>query len=544
MVHEAVPVEVCRRCESLEFRQELIEARGRWKSYEAQWKRAREREEALKVEHARERAAFAARESELLGRISDLEAALKYARACRFGRTGSKGKGKSEQQEKKKTKRKRGQQPGNPVPPRRPLDDLPLVEETVEVAAEDGVCPQCGLPYTQHPIPEVSEAIEIEVKGYRRRISRQRLVQSCQCADVPGLVTAPAIGSLFPGSQFGISFWVEVLVARYEQMMPINRVLGWIGALGYKPAPGTVHGNIPRLLEIMGPIKQAIDYRNRRSDHWHADETGHAVFVEIPGKSSQRWWLWVFLAADTVTYIMSPTRSTQVILDHLGKRAQGILSVDRFSSYACYAAINAMVVLALCWAHVRRDFLKASIEDPQLKEWVDAWIERIGTIYHTNDQRLQTGIDNDEAIVTAVADFKQEVDEACVDENLTDRQRNIMTSLQKNWDGLTVFVDNPDVPMDNNPAERALRMEVIGRKAFNGCGSLASAELLATMASIFGTLKRNNCQIRGWLTDYLTTCALHGGRPPPDISRFLPWNAMVQEQPWSQNSSPPPAGLN
>ena len=322
----------------------------------------------------------------------------------------------------------------------------------------------------------------------------------------------------------------------------MNRVLSWIGALGYEPAPGTVHGNYPRLLEMMRPIKQATDYRNRWSDHWHADETGHSVFVELPGKTSQRWWLWVFLAADTVSYIMSPTRSTQVIVDHLGKRAQGILSVDRFSSYVSYTAINAMVILAICWAHVRRDFIKACIEDPKLKPWSDSWIQRIGTLYHVNDQRLQAGDDNDDVIVTAVEDFKKEVDQACTDETLDDRQRQVMTSMQKNWKGLTVFVDHPDIPMDNNPAERALRMEVVGRKAFNGCGSLVSAELLATMASIFGTLKLNGCDIRGWLTDYLTTCAMHGGRPPPDISRFLPWNAIAQEQSWYQNSDPHLAG--
>ena len=46
-----------------------------------------------------------------------------------------------------------------------------------------------------------------------------------------------------------------------------------------------------------------------------------------------------------------------------------------------------------------------------------------------------------------------------------------LESLQAHWQGLTVFVDHPDVPMDNNTAERVQRGPVVGRKNYYGSGA-------------------------------------------------------------------------
>ena len=58
------------------------------------------------------------------------------------------------------------------------------------------------------------------------------------------------------------------------------------------------------------------------------------------------------------------------------------------------------------------------------------------------------------------------------------------------WPGLTRFVDNADLPMDNNQAERALRGPVVGRKNYYGSGAQWSGALCATLFSLFHILER------------------------------------------------------
>jgi hypothetical protein len=50
----------------------------------------------------------------------------------------------------------------------------------------------------------------------------------------------------------------------------------------------------------------------------HADETTWRVYERPDGKDGYRWWLWVFLADDTVVFTMDPTRSASVLDTHFG----------------------------------------------------------------------------------------------------------------------------------------------------------------------------------------------------------------------------------
>jgi transposase len=99
----------------------------------------------------------------------------------------------------------------------------------------------------------------------------------------------------------------------------------------------------------------------------------------------------------------------------------------------------------------------------------------------------------------------------------------VLESMTAHWVGLTVFVTCPWVDMDNNAAERSMRSPVVGRKNFNGSGSEGSAELAATMYSLFATMKLWGLNLRTWLTAYLQACADNGNAPPAAIDAFLPW---------------------
>ena len=99
----------------------------------------------------------------------------------------------------------------------------------------------------------------------------------------------------------------------------------------------------------------------------------------------------------------------------------------------------------------------------------------------------------------------------------------VLESMTAHWGGLTVFVACPWVDIDNNQAERSMRAPVVGRKNFNGSGCEASADLAATMYSVFAKMKLWGLNLRTWLTTYLQACADNGNAPPADIDIFLPW---------------------
>ena len=108
--------------------------------------------------------------------------------------------------------------------------------------------------------------------------------------------------------------------------------------------------------------------------------------------------------------------------------------------------------------------------------------------------------------------------------------RKVLESLGNHWTGLTVFVEHPEVPMDNNTAERSERGPVVGRKNYYGSGSLWSGRLAAMMFSLFQTLCLWGLNPRLWLTAYLEACAQAGGRAIEDVDRFLPWNLSPEQR--------------
>ncbi len=103
------------------------------------------------------------------------------------------------------------------------------------------------------------------------------------------------------------------------------------------------------------------------------------------------------------------------------------------------------------------------------------------------------------------------------------QQIKVYQSLLNHWEGLTLFMNNPEVPLDNNSAENSIRNPVTGRKAYYGSGSIWSAELAATLFSILQTLVLWKINPRHWLSVYFKACAKNGGRAPQNIDPFIPW---------------------
>lgn len=482
------------------------------------------------------------REKKLKQTIKEQEGQIRDLRNRLFGKksekkSSGKDKGKSKPSN---PKRPRGQQPGSKGHGRTKRPDLPEKEELANFL-EDPICPNCGKPYMPDESKE-AEIFEVEVKAYKRKIIRRSMKKDCSCKDVPSTITAPMPPKVIPKSPYGISIWEAVLLNKFHYSQPTNRLLNQYAELGLPISPGTITGGLKNLKELFQPVYDAIYNHQMTEDRFHNDESSWKVFESVDGKIGNRWWLWVSRSASVVYFQIAPGRGADVPMEHFKNiQHQKIIVVcDRYSAYKSMAKQLDFIILAFCWAHVRRDFLDAGRKYPDLEEWVLSWVEKIGELYHINNLRCKE-FDPKLPIQWQSASFKEQHEklvekmDAIAEERdvfigahntddsdlLSDVKYKILTSLRNHWEGLSVFVEHPEVPMDNNKGERSIRNPVTGRKNFYGSGSLWSSQLAAIMFSIFQTMALWGLNCNHWLRSYLTAC--EENQVPDDLSPFLPW---------------------
>jgi transposase len=334
----------------------------------------------------------------------------------------------------------------------------------------------------------------------------------------------------------GTSVWVEILLAKYFNQQPSERLLASWKLRGLDLAASTVNEGLERLPPLVTPLDEAIGARNRRSAYQQADETRWLVFVAKDGKPGHRWWRWVFNGHDTVVFVLDHRRSHDVPEGHFTAGIRIVLMVDRLSSYKAMAPVKAgLMVLAFCWAHVRRDFIAVGKSFPELKPWALAWLKQLRQAYRGHRERRQhletpafTGAD---AKLRWVMDQRKvQAAEQFADTKLRRPCRKVLESLQEHWTGLTRFVDDARIPMDNNTAERRLRGPAVGRKNYDGAHAEWSGKLAMMLFAVFATLQMWTINPRTWLRWFLDACAAGGGKAPRDLQPFWPWNLSDEQR--------------
>jgi transposase len=429
------------------------------------------------------------------------------------------------------TRRRRGQQRGVPGHGRRDYSALPTTEEVSDLPADQCRCQRCGQPFAPFPGSDDSTVLEVEVRAHRRLIHRQRYRPTCLCGIHAGVVTAPPPPRLIPKSPFGVSIWVNVLLDKYLFYRPTQRLLADWRSHGLDLSGSALTGGLQRLLPLFEPLYDALIQRSQQQTLWHADETRWLVFASVEGKVGYRWYLWLFHTEQAVVFVLATGRSHAVPEEHFGPVEGGILVVDRYKAYPAIDKVKAgQIILAFCWAHQRRDFLELARSWPHQSAWASGWLERIGALYHLNGRRLELREDSegfeqrDRDLRQAVAALAAQAEQELQAPSLHPARRKVLESLGAHWTGLTVFVEHPEVPMDNNTAERAERGPVVGRKNYYGSGAVWAGRLAAMLFSLFGTLQQWQLNPRAWLTWYLTACAEAGGQAPAELESYLPWN--------------------
>ena len=487
--------------------------------------------ESLHKEIARQRKANAAQGKKikaLRALSASLEARIAQLRSSRAVLSKAVFGSRSEKQDKPRSQRKRGQQRGAPGHGRTPRPALEEKEERHEPPEDALMCSCCG----EHS----SSVIEIAVKAHIRRIVRPRYRRGCDCASSPPEVTAPPPARLFARTPYGISVWARILYERFACLRPLRRVAAWMADQGLPIVPGTLADSVRRFQPLFAPLAEAIlAYQNGMAVR-HGDETGWRIHALGETGRSRRAWLWISVSADAVYFHIDPSRSAEVAMKLFGS-VKGVvfLVCDRYTAYTKMAReLDGKVILCWCWVHQRRDFIECAAGQAKLTQWCEGWVERFASVCRLNKERLKhydPALEHQtpafdaaqEALKKAVDGLFAQAEAELVALPAKARQGKALRSLLKHREGLSVFVDNPQIPMDNNAAERGLRGAVIGRRQSFGSDSEDGADFTAMMYSVVGTLALNGIDVLRWLEAWLEACAENGRQPSGDLSPWLPW---------------------
>ncbi len=482
---------------------------------------------------------------------------------------GASDGGKPGSGKKKQVKRGPGARSG-----RRDFSGLPRFEVFWDFPGGGYCCPECGEPFTLLGDHWSGEQLDWQVIIRLVANCQRRYKRKCGC-EGQQTVMAPGPPKAIGKGLFTNGFTAMLLTERFGSGRSMNSLVTGLARQGAEISPATLAGTCAQAGRLLAPLAGAIAERNRDSWLIHADETTWRVFAPGDGGGPAKFWLWVFIGADTVCFVMDPSRAGTVLARHAGidedtgqllpdedgEPRRLVISSDFYVVYQSAGRKAGGLVNLFCWSHLRRYFVRAGDANPaQLRRWSDAWLDRIRDLYAAHDElmaawqeaaappaqgeqasaaRLEKAHAAWDAAITVIDETRKEQAKG---PGLQEPAKRALATLDRQWDGLIAHRDYPMAGLDNNLAERTIRTPVVTRKNAGGSHNPGTAGTAAGIWTVIATAQLAGLNIITYLTAYLDECGRHDGKPLSGeaLSRFLPWNASPEDlSTWAQ---PPPNG--
>jgi transposase len=258
----------------------------------------------------------------------------------------------------------------------------------------------------------------------------------------------------------------------------------------------TLWDQINALARVLEPSYTALARYVVSAEMLGADETWWRVMVQPKAK---RWWAWTLAREDAVVYRILDSRSQEAARQVLGDY-RGIVMADGYGAYDALARGSPGFTLAHCWAHVRRKYVEA---EPHAPAPCQAVLALIGQLYAVEAQvsplpadataedrastqglRARLRDEQSRGLVREIRDWA--LAQQVLPGSSVGRAISYMLGL---WAGLTRFLDDARIPIDNNHTERGIRGMVLGRKNHYGSRSQRGTEVAALFYSLVESAK-------------------------------------------------------
>ena len=399
--------------------------------------------------------------------------------------------------------------------------NAPLIETEIEFKDLPN-CDCCGTQMSDSGMTEDAEFLTVVPKQYF--VVRQKR-HKYRCGHCHGdIKTAPAPKRITPSSSTSDEMVIDVALAKYCDLVPIQRYSAIAGRQGLKDLPPqSLIESTHHLAHFVSGAYHKLKEEVLNSKVLHADETPHRM---LEGDDKTHWYLWGFSNSIASIFDIRDTRSGDVASQLLANSNCTHLVSDVFSGYA-KAVRDAnevrkeknlpLIYNVYCNAHARRKFKEA--KDSFTNE-AQYFVDQYKEIYRLEGEAREKPPDDIPKYLLQSRSqmspfFKAMKLRALANIKAYSSKSRIakaMSYFLKNYEELTLFVKDTELPIDNNPQERLLRNPVIGRKTWYGTHSKRGAETAAVLFSLVESCKLNKVSPRDYFQKLIQD--LHNGLKP------------------------------
>jgi len=349
------------------------------------------------------------------------------------------------------------------------------------------------------------------------------------------ICSVPAPDAVFEGSMADVSVLAGLLVDKFVYHLPLYRQHQRLKDAGITVSRSTLTQWVQKTIGLVEPIADAQKKHILQSKVLAMDETPIKAGRKKKGKLQATWFWPIYGEADELAFTWSNSRGSQHIQEQLGD-FQGILLTDGYAAYDRYARNKPGITQAQCWAHTRRYFVKAEAIEPDATARA---LELIGRLYQTEARIKEQELKAEAALacrqkesLPVAEQFFAWCHEQSQRTDLTPSNplAKALTYVRHHQEQLKVFLGDPDIPIDTNHLERALRIIPMGRKNWLFCWSEVGAEQVGVIQSLLTTCRSHDVNPYAYLVDVLQRISLH---PDQQIIELTPrvWKKKFADEP-------------
>jgi transposase len=380
-------------------------------------------------------------------------------------------------------------------------------------------CPKCGNDKLR-PLGEGKESTVFEYQP-ARFIAHRHVRETLQCPCGEYVATAPVPEKWVEKSQYAPTFVAHLVTAKCADSIPLYRLEKEYQRVGVPVRRSTMTELFHRAAAQLAPLAARLVTLVRGAEVVHADETSQKVMAEQKCRTGYIWTFRARVPEPLIAYVYAPSRSGETPRTILGGTT-GALVVDGYTGYNSVVSVDGRTRVG-CHAHVRRYFNDAL---PSAPEAMRA-LELIREMYRVDSFALEAGFAGTDkhlelrrAKSAPIRDeLKAWLDGAAPQHPPKSLMGTAVRYTLNQWEALGRFLEDARIPLDNNPAESALRRIALGRKNFLFVGHDGAGENLAGLHSLVATCEANAVNPVTYLADVLMRVNSH---PASAIDELLP----------------------
>ena len=355
--------------------------------------------------------------------------------------------------------------------------------------------------------------------------------------DTQAIVAAPAPAGFLEGSRADVSFAAGLLMDKFAWHLPLYRQHQRLEAAGINVSRPWLTQLSQRSISLLTPIYEGQFRSIREARVKSMDETPIKAGRSGHGKMHTGYFWPVYGELDEVCFPFHPSRSADVVSRALGLKAvaNSVLLTDGYAAYERYAE-KVGLTHAQCWAHSRRGFFEALDAEPA---GAAAALEHIQGLYAIEEQIRENELTADAKQQHRLTHSKPRVEQffLWVDEQLkrqgftpSNPYIQALNYVRERRAGLEVFLSDPEVPIDTNHIERALRVIPMGRKSWLFCWTELGAKHVGIIQSLIVTCRLHDVDPYTYLVDVLQRVSVH---PASRVAELTPrlWKRHFADNP-------------